>query len=143
MTLAMAKTNTSVVVLPLDLPDRNNDSCGAKKRLKEALCHLIHVLFTPITWFTITCISPRLYTLRSDAVTRPYFWTHTMAPVATRSSIFRLINASQHSACPCHGCKSAAHNHAHHGALALNQLRKFATPVQTVEKEYAFEVCTF
>jgi hydroxyacid-oxoacid transhydrogenase len=63
-----------------------------------------------------------------------------MAPAATRSTIVRLINASQHSACPCHGCRSATHNHAHHGALALNQLRKFATPVQTVEKEYAFEV---
>ncbi|KAG2141699.1 alcohol dehydrogenase [Suillus bovinus] len=63
-----------------------------------------------------------------------------MAPAATRSTIFRLINASQHSACPCHGCRSATHNHVHQGALALNQLRKFATPVQTIEKEYAFEV---
>ncbi|KLO19947.1 iron-containing alcohol dehydrogenase 1 [Schizopora paradoxa] len=55
---------------------------------------------------------------------------------AARSSILRLINASQHTACPCHGCRSAAH-----GAGGLvHQLRKFATPVETVQKEYAFEV---
>ncbi|KIJ20018.1 alcohol dehydrogenase [Paxillus involutus ATCC 200175] len=64
-----------------------------------------------------------------------------MSPTATRSSILRLINASQHSACPCHGCRSTTHAQAHaHGSMALNQLRKFATPVTTVEKEYAFEV---
>ncbi|EGN93042.1 hypothetical protein SERLA73DRAFT_98384 [Serpula lacrymans var. lacrymans S7.3] len=62
-----------------------------------------------------------------------------MAPPAARSTILRLMNASQHSACPCHGCRSAAHAHAHtHGAV--NQLRRFATPVDLVEKEYAFEV---
>ncbi|KAF9247044.1 alcohol dehydrogenase [Melanogaster broomeanus] len=60
-----------------------------------------------------------------------------MPPAATRSTILRLINASQHSACPCHGCRSATHTH---GSMALNQLRKFATPVNAVEKEYAFEV---
>ncbi|KIO12955.1 hypothetical protein M404DRAFT_123702 [Pisolithus tinctorius Marx 270] len=61
-----------------------------------------------------------------------------MAPVATRSAIFRLINAAQsQSACPCHGCRSAAHAHA---PLGLQQLRKLATPVNAVQKEYAFEV---
>ncbi len=56
---------------------------------------------------------------------------------ASRNSILRLINASQHSACPCHGCSSAGHHGSHH---AVNQLRKLATPVNRVEKEYAFEV---
>ncbi|KAF5388190.1 hypothetical protein D9615_000409 [Tricholomella constricta] len=57
---------------------------------------------------------------------------------ASRSSIFRLINASQHTACPCH---SPSHTHSHSGQLnALSQLRTFATPVNAVEKEYAFEV---
>ncbi|KAF8076382.1 iron-containing alcohol dehydrogenase 1 [Lyophyllum atratum] len=57
---------------------------------------------------------------------------------ASRSTIFRLINASQHTACPCHG---PSHSHSHPGQLnALNQLRTFATPVNAVEKEYAFEV---
>ncbi|KAG5646555.1 hypothetical protein DXG03_002858 [Asterophora parasitica] len=57
---------------------------------------------------------------------------------ASRSSIFRLINASQHTSCPCHG---PSHSHSHSGQLnALSQLRTFATPVNTVEKEYAFEV---
>ncbi|KAG7443539.1 Dehydroquinate synthase-like protein [Guyanagaster necrorhizus] len=57
----------------------------------------------------------------------------------SRNAILRLINASQHSACPCHTCSAAtrAHGHAH----GLNQLRRFASPgVQPVEKEYAFEV---
>ncbi len=54
---------------------------------------------------------------------------------AARSTILRLINASQHTACPCHGCRSAAHA----GGL-VHQLRKFATPVESVQKEYAFEV---
>ncbi|TEB30269.1 alcohol dehydrogenase [Coprinellus micaceus] len=56
---------------------------------------------------------------------------------ASRNTILRLINASQHTSCPCHG----AHAHAHHpqGQLqAINQLRHFATPVP--EREYAFEV---
>ncbi|KAF9491022.1 iron-containing alcohol dehydrogenase 1 [Pleurotus eryngii] len=57
---------------------------------------------------------------------------------ASRSSIFRLINASQHTACPCHGGRAAV-SHAHQ-AHALGALRQFATPVNTVEKEYAFEV---
>ncbi|KAJ7700088.1 iron-containing alcohol dehydrogenase 1 [Mycena rosella] len=55
--------------------------------------------------------------------------------MATRSTIARLINASQHSTCPCHGTHHAA---SHPGVL--NQLRRFATPVTTREKEYAFEV---
>ncbi|KIM53799.1 hypothetical protein SCLCIDRAFT_17831 [Scleroderma citrinum Foug A] len=59
-----------------------------------------------------------------------------MAPVATRNSIIRLINAAQHSSCPCHGCRSASHAH----SPAFHQLRKLATPVNAVEKEYAFEV---
>ncbi|KAG6817404.1 hypothetical protein H0H87_009048 [Tephrocybe sp. NHM501043] len=57
---------------------------------------------------------------------------------ASRSSILRLINASQHTSCPCH---SNSHAHSHLGQLnALSQLRGFATPVNKVEKEYAFEV---
>ncbi|KAL4081865.1 hypothetical protein V8B97DRAFT_2001964 [Scleroderma yunnanense] len=59
-----------------------------------------------------------------------------MAPAATRNTIFRLINAAQHSSCPCHGCRSTSHVH----APAFHQLRKLATPVNAVEKEYAFEV---
>ncbi|KAG6814177.1 hypothetical protein H0H92_000853 [Tricholoma furcatifolium] len=58
--------------------------------------------------------------------------------MASRNSILRLINASQHTSCPCH---SSSHSHSHTGQLnALTQLRSFATPVNTVEKEYAFEV---
>lgn len=67
----------------------------------------------------------------------PHTLVLTMA--ASRSTISRLINASQHSACPCHG----SHPVSHHDQLqAFNQLkrRSFATPVQTVQKEYAFEV---
>lgn len=60
-----------------------------------------------------------------------------MAPPASRSSILRLINASQHGLCPCHGA-GVPYNHP---TSALNQLRKFATPVQHPgNKEYAFEV---
>ncbi|KAJ7283654.1 alcohol dehydrogenase [Mycena rebaudengoi] len=47
--------------------------------------------------------------------------------MASRSAIARLINASQHSTCPCHGAHAAA---AHPNVL--NQLR--------LQKEYAFEV---
>jgi hydroxyacid-oxoacid transhydrogenase len=57
---------------------------------------------------------------------------------AARNTILRLINASQHSACPCHGGRP--HVHPHSQFQALNQLRNFATPVEKVEKEYAFEV---
>ncbi|KAG8218472.1 iron-containing alcohol dehydrogenase-domain containing protein [Butyriboletus roseoflavus] len=58
-----------------------------------------------------------------------------MMPATTRRSILRLINLSaQHSPCPCHRCSSP------HGAAALNQLRRLATPVHAVQKEYAFEV---
>ncbi|KZS91227.1 alcohol dehydrogenase [Sistotremastrum niveocremeum HHB9708] len=64
-----------------------------------------------------------------------------MAAPATRSTIFRLMNAAAHGAgsCPCHGCRSQA-------ALAaipsaINALRGMATPVSSVpEKEYAFEI---
>ncbi|KAJ6485017.1 alcohol dehydrogenase [Mycena vitilis] len=55
--------------------------------------------------------------------------------MASRSVISRLINASQHSACPCHG----AHHAAAHPGL-VGQLRRFATPLNAVQKEYAFEV---
>ncbi|KAG6821280.1 hypothetical protein H0H93_002390 [Arthromyces matolae] len=54
------------------------------------------------------------------------------------TTILRLINASQHTACPCH---SPTHSHSHAGQRnAITQLRNFATPVNKVEKEYAFEV---
>ncbi|KAH8118675.1 iron-containing alcohol dehydrogenase 1 [Phellopilus nigrolimitatus] len=61
-----------------------------------------------------------------------------MSTVARRNIIHRLINASQHTACPCHGCRSASA--AAHGGAVFNQLRKLATPVDVVQKEYAFEV---
>ncbi|OBZ76079.1 Hydroxyacid-oxoacid transhydrogenase, mitochondrial [Grifola frondosa] len=59
--------------------------------------------------------------------------------VASRNAIRRLIYAAQHTACPCHGCRTGG---AHSPLAALNQMRKFATPVEAlpVEKEYAFEV---
>ncbi|THH33604.1 hypothetical protein EUX98_g578 [Antrodiella citrinella] len=63
-----------------------------------------------------------------------------MAPPASRSVIQRLMAASQHGACPCHGCRSGG---SHAGALnVINQMRKLATPVDAppVDKEYAFEV---
>jgi len=47
------------------------------------------------------------------------------------------MNASRHTSCPCHGY-TGGHGHGH--AHAMNQLRKFATPVDIVQKEYAFEV---
>ncbi|KAI0036725.1 iron-containing alcohol dehydrogenase 1 [Vararia minispora EC-137] len=60
-----------------------------------------------------------------------------MSPPASRNTILRLINLSQHSACPCHGCRNAT-PHARH---AIQQLRRgMATPVDVVQKEYAFEV---
>ncbi|CCM04793.1 uncharacterized protein FIBRA_06986 [Fibroporia radiculosa] len=62
-----------------------------------------------------------------------------MAPPASRSAIRRLLNAAQHTACPCHGCRAGG---AHNPLQAINQMRKLATPVDVlpVEKEYAFEV---
>lgn len=63
-----------------------------------------------------------------------------MAPLATRNVIRRLMAASQHGACPCHGCRSGG---SHASALnAISQMRKLATPVDVppVDKEYAFEV---
>ncbi|KAJ2931733.1 hypothetical protein H1R20_g5350, partial [Candolleomyces eurysporus] len=56
---------------------------------------------------------------------------------ASRNTILRLINASQHTVCPCHGAHAAAH-HPHGQVHAINQLRRLATPVP--EREYAFEV---
>ncbi|KAI0278840.1 iron-containing alcohol dehydrogenase 1 [Russula aff. rugulosa BPL654] len=53
----------------------------------------------------------------------------------SRAAILRLINASQHSNCPCHGSHTSHNAHA-----AFNQLRRLATPVEKVDKEYAFEV---
>ncbi|PPR06973.1 hypothetical protein CVT26_004293 [Gymnopilus dilepis] len=47
--------------------------------------------------------------------------------VASRNSILRLINASQHSACPCHGCRPQGHPASQ--LQSINQLRSFATPV--------------
>lgn len=60
-------------------------------------------------------------------------------PPASRSAIRRLLNAAQHTACPCHGCRSGG---SHSPLQAINQMRKFATPVEapSMEKEYAFEV---
>ncbi|KAH8999034.1 iron-containing alcohol dehydrogenase 1 [Lactarius akahatsu] len=58
-----------------------------------------------------------------------------MAPVPSRAAILRLINASQHTSCPCHGSHTA-----HNAHVIANQLRRLATPVDKVEKEYAFEV---
>ncbi|KZT12773.1 alcohol dehydrogenase [Laetiporus sulphureus 93-53] len=60
-------------------------------------------------------------------------------PPASRSAIKRLLYAAQHSACPCHGCRTGG---SHSPMQAISQMRKFATPVEAhpVEKEYAFEV---
>ncbi|KAJ7507806.1 alcohol dehydrogenase [Mycena galericulata] len=55
--------------------------------------------------------------------------------MASRSAISRLINASQHSTCPCHGS-----HHASAQPGSLSQLRRLATPVNVQKKEYAFEV---
>ncbi|KII95205.1 hypothetical protein PLICRDRAFT_96252 [Plicaturopsis crispa FD-325 SS-3] len=59
-------------------------------------------------------------------------------PAASRNTIARLMRAAQHTACPCHGCRAGT-GHGH-GMQAINQLRKFATPVDHVPREYAFEV---
>ncbi|KAF8165349.1 iron-containing alcohol dehydrogenase 1 [Crassisporium funariophilum] len=57
---------------------------------------------------------------------------------ASRNSILRLINASQNSACPCHGCRPSLPMA---GQLqSINQLRNYASPLNAVQKEYAFEV---
>lgn len=75
------------------------------------------------------CFSP--YKIQADEPTR-LLLTRSMSPAASRNTILRLINAAQHSACPCHSCSSPS--------TALPQIRKFATPVNSVPKEYAFEV---
>ncbi|KAF7760317.1 hypothetical protein Agabi119p4_10993 [Agaricus bisporus var. burnettii] len=56
----------------------------------------------------------------------------------SKNAILRLINASQHTACPCHAGHS--HVHPHRQSQALNSLRNFGAAVPKVEKEYAFEV---
>ncbi|PCH41240.1 alcohol dehydrogenase [Wolfiporia cocos MD-104 SS10] len=60
-------------------------------------------------------------------------------PPASRGAIKRLLNAAQHTACPCHGCRTGS---AHNPVQAISQMRRFATPVEAhpPEKEYAFEV---
>lgn len=60
-----------------------------------------------------------------------------MSPPASRSAILRLLNASRHTACPCHGCSTA--RTAAGSLQAVMNLRKYATPVEA-SKEYAFEV---
>ncbi|KAF8195897.1 iron-containing alcohol dehydrogenase-domain containing protein [Mycena galopus ATCC 62051] len=56
--------------------------------------------------------------------------------MASRNTISRVMwSAAQHSsACPCHSTQHAAH------PGVLGQLRRFATPLNSVKKEYAFEV---
>ena len=62
-----------------------------------------------------------------------------MSPPASRNAVLRLLNASRHTACPCHGCSSTAGGAA--GSLqAIMNLRKYAAPVKASKKEYAFEV---
>lgn len=59
-------------------------------------------------------------------------------PPASRSAIRRLLSASQHTVCPCHGCRTGG---SHSPLQALNHMRKLATPGSVpVQKEYAFEV---
>jgi hypothetical protein len=63
-----------------------------------------------------------------------------MPPPASRNAILRLLNASRHTACPCHGCSTAR---AATGSLqAVMNVRKYAAPVEASNKEYAFEVCS-
>jgi hypothetical protein len=70
-------------------------------------------------------------------ITSPHSpWEYSTVMAASRNSILRLINASQHSSCPCHNTSSAVPFSGH----AVTKLRNFATPVNTIEKEYAFEV---
>ncbi|THH19769.1 hypothetical protein EW146_g1451 [Bondarzewia mesenterica] len=59
-----------------------------------------------------------------------------MSSPASRNAILRLMNAAQHTACPCHGCRAAAG----HAYQTIQHMRKLATPVNVVEKEYAFEL---
>jgi len=48
------------------------------------------------------------------------------------------MGLAKHTACPCHACRSGNGTLAH---SAINQFRKFATPVELApEREYAFEV---
>ena len=62
-----------------------------------------------------------------------------MAATASRSAIRRLIYAAQHTACPCHGCRTGG---VHNSLQAIKQIRQLATPTGAppIEKEYAFEV---
>lgn len=48
------------------------------------------------------------------------------------------MGLARHTACPCHACRSGNGSPAQ---TAINQFRKFATPVEiSPEREYAFEV---
>ena len=82
--------------------------------------------------------------LSSKAVFRTLRLLHhlqRMPPPASRSAILRLLNASRHTACPCHGCSTTG---AAMGPLqAVMNLRKYAAPVEASNKEYAFEVRMF
>ena len=61
-----------------------------------------------------------------------------MPPLPSRNAIARLMGLAKHTACPCHACRSGNGPLAH---SAINQFRKFATPVELApEREYAFEV---
>jgi hypothetical protein len=60
-----------------------------------------------------------------------------MSPPASRSAILRLLNASRHTTCPCHGCSTP--RPATGSLQAVMNLRKYAAPVEA-SKEYAFEV---
>ncbi|KZV97241.1 iron-containing alcohol dehydrogenase 1 [Exidia glandulosa HHB12029] len=57
------------------------------------------------------------------------------ARLPTRNAIFRLMNATQHGACPCHGCRAGGAAHS-----VAQGFRRFATPVDLPQKEYAFEI---
>ncbi|KAF8338751.1 putative alcohol dehydrogenase [Cantharellus anzutake] len=60
-----------------------------------------------------------------------------MPPLPSRATIAQLMNLSRHTVCPCHACRTSGPIASH----AINQFRKFATPVELApEKEYAFEV---
>lgn len=60
-----------------------------------------------------------------------------MPPLPSRTSIARLINASKHTACPCHSCRTSSP-----ATSAVNQFRKFAQGAVELnpKTDYAFEV---
>lgn len=99
-----------------------------RRRREGVFVAVLHSLYS----LHVTCYSRPLSDSDSDSE------LHSTMSVTTRANVVRLMNlTAQHSACPCHRCSSASHPHA---AVALNQLRRLATPVHAVEKEYAFEV---